>query len=155
MLFFALNAQKYENPVLVSGADGVGTKLKLAFMADKHDTIGQDAVAMCVNDILVHGAEPLFFLDYLALDKIDEEKTQKIVGGVADACKEAGCALIGGETAEMGGFYREGEYDVAGFAGGIVERDKLITGEKIKEGDVVLGGFTPTDFPWCEKSCST
>ena len=136
---FALNAQKYENPVLVSGADGVGTKLKLAFMADKHDTIGQDAVAMCVNDILVHGAEPLFFLDYLALDKIDEEKTQKIVGGVADACKEAGCALIGGETAEMGGFYREGEYDVAGFAVGIVERDKLITGEKIKEGDVVLG----------------
>ena len=101
---FALNRGKYKDPVLVRGTDGVGTKLKLAFMADKHDTIGQDAVAMCVNDILVQGAEPLFFLDYIAVDKVDSQKVANIVKGVANACKESGCALIGGETAEMAGF---------------------------------------------------
>ncbi|SDF56359.1 phosphoribosylformylglycinamidine cyclo-ligase [Sporomusa acidovorans] len=136
---FALNSGKYRQPVLVSGTDGVGTKLKIAFMADKHDTIGQDGVAMCVNDILVQGAEPLFFLDYLAVGKLEPEKVAAIVSGVAMACRESGCALIGGETAEMAGFYPDGEYDIAGFAVGVVERDKIITGEKIKPGDVLLG----------------
>ncbi|CQR71896.1 Phosphoribosylformylglycinamidine cyclo-ligase [Sporomusa ovata DSM 2662] len=136
---FALNSGKYRQPVLVSGTDGVGTKLKVAFMADKHDTIGQDGVAMCVNDILVQGAEPLFFLDYLAVGKLEPEKVAAIVSGVAMACRESGCALIGGETAEMAGFYPDGEYDIAGFAVGVVERDKIITGEKIKPGDVLIG----------------
>ena len=116
---FALNSGKYKEPVLVSGTDGVGTKLRLAFMLDKHDTIGQDAVAMCVNDILVQGAEPLYFLDYLAVGKLDPEKVATVVKGVAGACKESGCALIGGETAEMAGFYADGEYDIAGFAVGV------------------------------------
>ncbi|TWH47852.1 phosphoribosylformylglycinamidine cyclo-ligase [Sporomusa sp. KB1] len=136
---FALNSGKYRQPVLVSGTDGVGTKLKVAFMADKHDTIGQDGVAMCVNDILVQGAEPLFFLDYLAVGKLEPEKVAAIVSGVAMACRESGCALIGGETAEMAGFYPDGEYDMAGFAVGVVDRDKIITGEKIKPGDVLIG----------------
>ena len=136
---FALNSGKYKEPVLVSGTDGVGTKLKLAFMLDKHDTIGQDAVAMCVNDILVQGAEPLFFLDYLAVGKLLPEQVADVVTGVAGACKESGCALIGGETAEMNGFYPEGEYDIAGFAVGVVEKSKLITSAKVKEGDVILG----------------
>jgi phosphoribosylformylglycinamidine cyclo-ligase len=136
---FALNSGKYRQPVLVSGTDGVGTKLKIAFMADKHDTIGQDGVAMCVNDILVQGAEPLFFLDYLAVGKLEPEKVANIVSGVAMACRESGCALIGGETAEMAGFYPDGEYDIAGFAVGVVDRDKIITGEKIKPGDVLIG----------------
>ena len=136
---FALNSGKYKEPVLVSGTDGVGTKLKLAFMADKHDTIGQDAVAMCVNDILVQGAEPLFFLDYIAVDKVDSQKVANIVKGVANACKESGCALIGGETAEMAGFYSKGEYDIAGFCVGVVEKSKMITGDKVKAGDVLLG----------------
>lgn len=136
---FALNSGKYRQPVLVSGTDGVGTKLKIAFMADKHDTIGQDGVAMCVNDILVQGAEPLFFLDYLAVGKLEPEKVADIVSGVAMACRESGCALIGGETAEMAGFYPDGEYDIAGFAVGVVDRDKIITGEKIKAGDVLIG----------------
>jgi len=136
---FALSATKYQEPVLVAGTDGVGTKLKLAFMMNKHDTIGQDAVAMCVNDILVQGAEPLFFLDYLAVGRLDPEQVAEIVAGVARACKEAGCALIGGETAEMAGFYPEGEYDIAGFAVGIVERSKLITGSRIVPGDVIIG----------------
>lgn len=136
---FALNTGKYRQPVLVSGTDGVGTKLKIAFMADKHDTIGQDGVAMCVNDILVQGAEPLFFLDYLAVGKLEPEKVAAIVSGVAMACRESGCALIGGETAEMAGFYPDGEYDMAGFAVGVVDRDKIITGEKIKPGDVLIG----------------
>jgi phosphoribosylformylglycinamidine cyclo-ligase len=134
---FAL--KKYNEPILISGTDGVGTKLKIAFMLNKHDTIGQDAVAMCVNDILVQGAEPLFFLDYLAVGKLVPEAVAEIVKGVAAACKESGCALIGGETAEMRGFYREGEYDIAGFAVGVVERDKLITSERVKENDVILG----------------
>ncbi|QDR79706.1 phosphoribosylformylglycinamidine cyclo-ligase [Sporomusa termitida] len=136
---FALNAGKYRQPVLVSGTDGVGTKLKIAFMTDKHDTIGQDGVAMCVNDILVQGAEPLFFLDYLAVGKLEPEKVAAIVSGVAMACRESGCALIGGETAEMAGFYPDGEYDIAGFAVGVVDREKIITGEKIAPGDMLIG----------------
>ena len=123
---------------MVSGTDGVGTKLRLAFMLDKHDTIGQDAVAMCVNDILVQGAEPLYFLDYLAVGKLDPESSY-CSKGVAGACKESGCALIGGETAEMAGFYADGEYDIAGFAVGVVDKANIITGEKIKAGDVLLG----------------
>ncbi len=136
---FALDISKYKNPVLVSGTDGVGTKLKLAFMMNKHDSIGQDAVAMCVNDILVQGAEPLFFLDYIAVDKVDSQKVADIVKGVAKACKESGCALIGGETAEMSGFYAKDEYDIAGFCVGAVDRDKMITGEKVEVGDVLIG----------------
>lgn len=136
---FALNVAKYKEPVLVSGTDGVGTKLRLAFMLNKHDTIGQDAVAMCVNDILVQGAEPLYFLDYLAVGKLDPEQVAAVVKGVANACKESGCALIGGETAEMSGFYPVGEYDIAGFAVGVVEKSKIITAEKVKAGDVLLG----------------
>ncbi|MBQ9377930.1 MAG: phosphoribosylformylglycinamidine cyclo-ligase [Schwartzia sp.] len=136
---FALDVKKYKEPVLVSGTDGVGTKLKLAFLLNRHDTIGQDAVAMCVNDILVQGAEPLFFLDYLAVGRLEPEQSAEIVKGVAAACKESGCALIGGETAEMNGFYAEGEYDIAGFAVGVVERSKLITAERVREGDVLLG----------------
>lgn len=136
---FALNTEKYKQPVLVSGTDGVGTKLCVAFMADKHDTIGQDAVAMCVNDILVQGAEPLFFLDYLAVGKLEPEKVAAIVSGIAGACLESGCSLIGGETAEMASFYKNGEYDIGGFCVGVAERSKLITGEKIQPGDVLIG----------------
>ncbi|MEL7566174.1 MAG: phosphoribosylformylglycinamidine cyclo-ligase [Dehalobacterium sp.] len=136
---FALDIKKYSQPVLVSGTDGVGTKLKVAMLTGIHDTIGIDAVAMCVNDILVQGAEPLFFLDYLAVGKLDPEKVAEIVKGVADGCQEAGCALIGGETAEMPGFYPEDEYDIAGFAVGVVDRDKIIDGSSIKPGDVVIG----------------
>ena len=115
---FALNMAKYKEPVLVSGTDGVGTKLQIAFMSGDHSTIGQDAVAMCVNDILAQGAEPLFFLDYLAVGKLDPLQVKEIVTGVANACRESGCALIGGETAEMAGFYKEKEYDIAGFCVG-------------------------------------
>ena len=136
---FALNSKKYDEPVLVSGTDGVGTKLKIAFKLGRHDTIGQDAVAMCVNDIIVQGAEPLFFLDYLAVGKLEPEQVASIVKGVAGACKESGCALIGGETAEMNGFYPVGEYDIAGFAVGVVEKSKIITSERVKEGDVLFG----------------
>ncbi|XID90505.1 phosphoribosylformylglycinamidine cyclo-ligase [Paenibacillaceae bacterium WGS1546] len=136
---FGLNKDKYEEPVLVSGTDGVGTKLKLAFAMDKHDTIGVDAVAMCVNDVVVTGAEPLFFLDYLACDKVVPEKIEAIVKGVADGCEQAGCALIGGETAEMPGMYAEGEYDIAGFTVGIVDRKKAIDGSTIRAGDAMIG----------------
>ena len=136
---FALNTKDYKEPVLVSGTDGVGTKLRLAFLLNKHDTIGQDAVAMCVNDILVQGAEPLFFLDYLAVGKLDPMQVAEVVTGVARACKESGCALIGGETAEMAGFYPIGEYDIAGFSVGVAERSKLITPARVKAGDVLLG----------------
>ncbi|BBI35704.1 phosphoribosylformylglycinamidine cyclo-ligase [Cohnella abietis] len=136
---FGLNKDKYEEPVLVSGTDGVGTKLKLAFAMDKHDTIGIDAVAMCVNDVIVTGAEPLFFLDYLACDKIIPEKIEAIVKGIADGCQQAGCALIGGETAEMPGMYHDGEYDIAGFTVGIVDRKKAIDGSTIQAGDAVIG----------------
>lgn len=136
---FSLNKDKYEEPVLVSGTDGVGTKLKLAFALDKHDTIGIDAVAMCVNDVVVTGAEPLFFLDYLACGKLVPEKIEAIVKGVAEGCQQAGCALIGGETAEMPGMYQDGEYDIAGFTVGIVDRPKAIDGSTIAAGDVVVG----------------
>ena len=134
---FAL--KKYDEPILISGTDGVGTKLKIAFRLNKHDTIGQDAVAMCVNDILVQGAEPLFFLDYLAVGKLNPAQVAEIVGGVARACKASGCALIGGETAEMSGFYPNGEYDIAGFAVGVVEKKSLITSARVKIGDVLIG----------------
>lgn len=136
---FRLNAKKYDNPVLVSGTDGVGTKLKIAFALDRHDTIGIDAVAMCVNDVVVQGAEPLFFLDYLACDKVVPEKIEAIVKGIADGCAQAGCSLIGGETAEMPGMYAAGEYDIAGFTVGVAEESKLITGHKIAAGDVLIG----------------
>jgi phosphoribosylformylglycinamidine cyclo-ligase len=136
---FSLDKSKYEEPVLVSGTDGVGTKLKIAFMMDKHDTVGIDAVAMCVNDIVCSGAEPLIFLDYIALGKNRPEKVVQIVKGVADGCVMAGCALIGGETAEMPGFYQEDEYDMAGFAVGIVDRKNIIDGKSIREGDKLVG----------------
>ncbi|MHB1652793.1 MAG: phosphoribosylformylglycinamidine cyclo-ligase [Desulfitobacteriaceae bacterium] len=136
---FALDVQKYPQPVLVSGTDGVGTKLRLAFQMDRHTTIGQDAVAMCVNDVLVQGAEPLFFLDYLAVGKVAPGKVADIVSGVAAGCEQAGCALIGGETAEMPGFYAPDEYDIAGFAVGVVNRDKLIDGSQIQAGDALIG----------------
>ncbi|GGA52252.1 phosphoribosylformylglycinamidine cyclo-ligase [Paenibacillus physcomitrellae] len=136
---FGLNKDKYEEPVLVSGTDGVGTKLKLAFAMDKHDTIGIDAVAMCVNDIVVQGAEPLFFLDYLACDKVIPSKIEAIVAGIAEGCFQSGCALIGGETAEMPGMYAEGEYDIAGFTVGVVDKKKIINGSTIKPGDTVIG----------------
>ncbi len=128
-----------KNPVFVSGTDGVGTKLKIAFLMDKHDTVGIDCVAMCVNDIICCGAEPLFFLDYLAMGKNIPERTEQIVTGIAEGCRQAGCALIGGETAEMPGFYAEDEYDMAGFAVGIVDRDKIIDGSTIKDGDRLIG----------------
>jgi phosphoribosylformylglycinamidine cyclo-ligase len=136
---FSLNAAKYKNPVLVSGTDGVGTKLKLAFLADRHDTVGIDLVAMCVNDIVVQGAEPLFFLDYLATGKLDPDKAAQVVAGIAEGCRQAGCALIGGETAEMPGFYAEGEYDIAGFTVGVVERDEIIDGSSITVGNKLIG----------------
>ncbi len=128
-----------KEPVLVSGTDGVGTKLKLAFMMDKHDTIGIDCVAMCVNDILCSGAVPLFFLDYIATGRIAPERIAEIVKGISTGCKESMCALIGGETAEMPGFYQDGEYDVAGFAVGIVDKEEMIDGKDIKQGDIIIG----------------
>lgn len=136
---FALDTSRYSQPVLVSGTDGVGTKLRVAMLADKHDTVGIDAVAMCANDILVQGAEPLFFLDYLAVGKLVPKKVAAIVSGVAEGCRRAGCALIGGETAEMPGFYGEEEYDIAGFVVGVVDRDKIIDGSRIKVGDRLIG----------------
>ncbi|HHY21245.1 MAG TPA: phosphoribosylformylglycinamidine cyclo-ligase [Bacilli bacterium] len=136
---FDLSQLDYKEPVLISGTDGVGTKLMLAFMMDKHDTIGVDAVAMCVNDIVVQGAEPLYFLDYIACGKQVPEKIEAIVKGIADGCEQAGCAIVGGETAEMPGMYSEDEYDLAGFAVGIAEKSKLITGDKIVAGDVLIG----------------
>ena len=136
---FGLKAGKYKEPVLVSGTDGVGTKLKIAFMMDKHDTVGIDLVAMCVNDIAVSGAEPLFFLDYFATGKLSVSKAHAVVSGIAEGCRQAGCALIGGETAEMPSFYPEGEYDLAGFAVGAVDRQNIIDGRTIVPGDVLIG----------------
>ena len=136
---FDLGSLNYKHPVLVSGTDGVGTKLKLAFAMKKHDTIGIDAVAMCVNDVLAQGAEPLIFLDYIAVGKNDPAVVEQIVAGVAEGCRQAGCALVGGETAEMPGMYSEDEYDIAGFTVGAVEKDKLIDGSKVEAGDVLVG----------------
>jgi len=136
---FSIDKDKYKNPILVSGTDGVGTKLKIAFLMDKHDTIGIDLVAMCANDVAVSGAEPLFFLDYYAMGKLDLKKSEEIIKGIAEGCKQAGCALIGGETAEMPGFYDKNEYDLAGFVVGIVDKYKIIDGKTIKTGDAVIG----------------
>src|SRR5213083_2863524 len=136
---FRLDRERYQDPVLVSSADGVGTKLKVAFMTGRHDTIGADLVNHCVNDILVQGAEPLFFLDYLATGRLSPSVAEQVVTGVARGCKETGCALIGGETAEMPGFYADGEYDVAGFIVGVVDRAHVIDGSRIKPGDILTG----------------
>lgn len=136
---FALDLERYPEPVLVSGTDGVGTKLKIAFMTGQHDTIGIDAVAYCVNDIICQGAEPLFFLDYLAVGELEPAQVEAVVSGVAEGCRQAGCSLIGGETAEMPGFYESGEYDIAGFAVGIVNRPHMLTGESVRAGDVIIG----------------
>lgn len=136
---FDLSALGVKEPVLVSGTDGVGTKLKIAFAMDKHDTVGIDAVAMCVNDVLAQGAEPLIFLDYVAIGHNIPEKVEAIVAGVAEGCRQAGCALVGGETAEMPGMYEGGEYDIAGYTTGVVEKSKLIDGSKVAVGDVLVG----------------
>ena len=128
-----------KNPVLVSGTDGVGTKLQIAFMMKRHDTIGIDAVAMCVNDIICHGAKPLYFLDYIGTGKLKTNEAAEIVKGICDGCIDAGCALIGGETAEMPGFYKDEEYDIAGFAVGIVDKSKIINGANVKAGDIIIG----------------
>jgi phosphoribosylformylglycinamidine cyclo-ligase len=136
---FRLDKDRFEEPVLVSSADGVGTKLKVAFMTGRHDTVGGDLVNHCVNDILVQGAEPLFFLDYLATGRLEPAVAEQVIGGVARACRENGCALIGGETAEMPGFYADGEYDIAGFIVGVVDRPKIIDGRGIVPGDVLIG----------------
>lgn len=137
--FFKPDFQGYKDPLLISGTDGVGTKLQLAFMSDKHDTIGIDCVAMCVNDIVCHGAKPLFFLDYIGTGKLNPKKVADIVKGICNGCVEAGCALIGGETAEMPGFYKDEEYDLAGFAVGIVDKNKVINDEKVKAGNIIIG----------------
>jgi len=136
---FKLDIRKYKEPVLVSGTDGVGTKLKIAFQADKHDTVGIDLVAMCVNDILTLGAEPLFFLDYFATGKLNAEKASQVIKGIIEGCRQAGCALIGGETAEMPGFYKKNEYDLSGFAVGVINKSDIIHGKAINEGDVIIG----------------
>src|SRR5512136_1233151 len=136
---FALDVKRYREPVLVSGTDGVGTKLKVAFLTGRHDTVGIDLVAMCVNDVAVVGAEPLFFLDYFATGKLRAEEAAQVVKGIAEGCARAGCALIGGETAELPGFYQDGEYDLAGFAVGVVERDRILDGRTVVPGDVLVG----------------
>lgn len=148
---------QFEKPVLVAGTDGVGTKLKVAFLMDKHNTVGQDLVAMCVNDILCQGATPLFFLDYLATGRLKAEKASELVRGITDGCKLSNMPLLGGETAEMPGFYQDGEYDLAGFAVGVVEESKIISGVSIKEGDVFIGlpssGVHSNGFSLVRKIC--
>src|SRR5262245_10214651 len=136
---FKLDRDRFQEPVLVASADGVGTKLKIAFMTGRHDTVGADLVNHCVNDILVQGARPLFFLDYLATGRLSPDVAEQVVAGVARGCRENGCALLGGETAEMPGFYADGEYDIAGFIVGVVDRDRVINGSTIAPGDVLIG----------------
>jgi phosphoribosylformylglycinamidine cyclo-ligase len=136
---FSLNLANLDRPVLVSSTDGVGTKLKIAFMLDKHDTVGIDLVAMCVNDIIVQGAKPLFFLDYLSMGKLDSEQVAEIIKGIGEGCRQANCALLGGETAEMPGFYQDNEYDMAGFAVGIVDNSKIIDGTEVRVGHRLIG----------------
>ena len=136
---FALDKKKYKDPVLVSSVDGVGTKLKVAFEMDSHHTVGADLVNHCVNDIAVQGAAPMFFMDYFATGKLDPEIAEKVIAGISEACKHNGCALLGGETAEMPGFYPEGEYDLAGFILGVVDRERIITGKNVEPGDVLIG----------------
>lgn len=154
---FQFPVEKFNEPVLISGTDGVGTKLKLAFMTGRHDTIGIDAVAYCVNDIICQGAKPLFFLDYLAVGHLDVDMVDDIVKGIAMGCKDAGCALIGGETAEMPGFYSAGEYDLAGFAVGVVDKSRMIDGSRVQPGDVIIGidstGFQSSGFSLVRKVC--
>jgi phosphoribosylformylglycinamidine cyclo-ligase len=154
---FSLNTDMYQRPVLVSSTDGVGTKLKIAFMMDKHDTVGIDLVAMCVNDIAVQGAKPLFFLDYLAVGKLESNKAADIVNGIADGCCQANCALIGGETAEMPDMYAPGEYDLAGFTVGIVDNDKIVDGSEIAVGHKLIGigssGLHSNGFSLVRKIC--
>ena len=154
---YSLNTDRYERPVLVSSTDGVGTKLKIAFMMDKHDTVGIDLVAMCVNDIAVQGAKPLFFLDYLAVGKLETQKAVDIVNGIADGCCKANCALIGGETAEMPDMYAPGEYDLAGFTVGIVDNDKIVDGSEISVGHRLIGigssGLHSNGFSLVRKIC--
>ena len=137
--FFDLSVLKYKNPLLISSTDGVGTKIKVAQELNKYNSLGIDLVAMCINDILVHGGNPLFFLDYIAIDKLDKKKALQIIDGIANGCKQSNCSILGGETAEMPGLYKKGDFDLAGFAVGIIEKKNLITGKKIKKGDIVLG----------------
>lgn len=154
---YSLNLANVDNPVLVSSTDGVGTKLKIAFMMDKHDTVGIDLVAMCVNDIVVQGAKPLFFLDYLSMGRLSTTIATEVIEGIADGCKQAGCALIGGETAEMPGFYKENEYDLAGFSVGIVDNSKIVDGSEIHVGNKVIGiassGLHSNGYSLARKLC--